>query len=152
MDQTLWKISVASSVVGLLDSLYLSWSKLAHTAVFCGGSGQCETVQSSSYAEFAGIPIAILGVIAYLVILGIHYLETRGNFWSENGPVLLFGLGLIGFLYSAFLTYIELAVLHAICPYCVISAVAITIIFLVSIVRLVQTQPESKPTKRFIGG
>ena len=144
MAKKIWMASVVLAIIGALDALYLSWSKLAHQAVFCGGSGECETVQNSSYAELGGIPIAFLGLGAYLVILGILYLERRGGFWAANGTLAIFGISLVGFLYSAYLTYIELAVLHAICPYCVVHAVVITLIFIVSLVRLVQEQPDPK--------
>jgi uncharacterized membrane protein len=122
--------------IGLLDSLYLSWSKITQQNVFCGTSGQCETVNNSPYSEIGGVPIAFLGVGAYLVILALLYLDGKGGFWRENSWLMIFGISLIGFLYSVYLTYIEIAVLYAICVYCVVSAIAITIIFLISVFRL----------------
>jgi len=131
--------------IGLLDSLYLSYVKIINSQVYCGTSGQCETVNSSRYSEISGIPIAYLGLIAYLIILVLLFLETRSPFWKENSPLAVFGISLVGVIYSAYLTYIEIAVLHAICPYCVVSAIAMFLIFIIAIIRLVQVQTGTKP-------
>jgi len=131
--------------IGLLDALYLSWSKLAHQQVICGTYKGCETVNSSPYAEIGGIPIALLGAGAYIVILALLYLESRNSFWQENGPLAIFVISLAGTLYSAYLTYIEISVIHAVCLYCVVSAIAMTAIFAFTIVRLVNPQVETNP-------
>lgn len=97
-----------------------------------------------------GIPIAILGAGMYLVLLGILGLELRSPFWVANGPLAVFGISLAGVLYSAYLTYLEVAVIHAICPYCVISAIALVVIFGATVIRLVKYQPfqeENLPTR-----
>lgn len=152
MDKTYRLLTYVFSGVGLLDSVYLTWSKLTQKAVFCGGSSQCETVNSSSYSEFYGIPIAIIGLGAYLVILALTILETRSDFLKRNAPLLVFGMSLAGVIYSAYLTYIEIAVLRAICPYCVVSAIAILLIFILSLLRLLQPQPDTKPLRSIRGG
>lgn len=133
--------------IGMLDSLYLSWVKIINSQVYCGTSGQCETVNSSSYSMLAGIPIAYLGFGAYLVILLLLFLEGRNLFWQENSPLLVFGISLVGVLFSAYLTYIEIAVLHAICPYCVVSAIAMTLLFVIGILRLAQLQAGTIPIR-----
>lgn len=124
------------SLIGFLDSLYLSWLEFTHREAFCAGSGDCQTVANSPYSEIAGIPIAVLGIGAYLVILGLLYLEQKGEFWREYSPLMIFGISLVGVIYSIYLTYIEIAVIYAICPYCVISAIAMLLIFVMSIARL----------------
>jgi uncharacterized membrane protein len=128
--------SLALAVIGALDSGYLSWVKLAHTPLYCSGSGACEAVNSSIYAEFNGIPIALVGLASYLVIVALLALEGRAGWLQVYGPLAVFGLALTGTLYSAYLTYIELFVLHAVCPYCVVSAVVMTGILILSVVRL----------------
>jgi len=133
--------------IGMLDSLYLSWVKIVNSQVYCGTSGQCETVNSSSYSMLAGVPIAYLGFGAYLVILLLLLLERRSLFWQENSPLLVFGISLVGVLFSAYLTYVEIAILHAICPYCVVSAIAMTILFVIGILRLAQVQAGSIPIR-----
>jgi uncharacterized membrane protein len=131
--------------IGLLDALYLSWSKLAHQQVICGTYKGCETVNSSPYAEIGGIPIALLGAGAYITILGLLYLEDSNSFWQDNGPLAIFVISLAGTLYSAYLTYIEIAVINAICLYCVASAIAMTVIFALTTLRLVSPQAETNP-------
>ena len=144
-DKNLWIISVVVAAIGALDSLYLAWSKLFNQPVFCGPYGGCETVNSSRYAEVGGIPIAILGLGAYLLILVFLLLENSDGMWREYSPYLVFGISLGGFLYSIYLTYLELAVIHSICLYCVLSAIAITILFILSIPRLLRPQAETYP-------
>jgi uncharacterized membrane protein len=129
-----------AAVIGLLDSLYLSWSKLANQQVICGTYKGCETVNASPYAEIGGFPIALLGAGAYLSILVLLYLENRNDFWIQNGILGIFVISLAGTLYSAYLTFIEIAVLRAICIYCVVSAIAITAILVLTIIRLVIPQ------------
>lgn len=133
------------SSIGLVDSLYLTWVKLTNRVAFCGKYGGCETVGSSSYSTILGIPIALFGAGAYLVILILLFLENKGQFWRENSSILVFGVTLVGVLYSAYLTYLELAVIHAICPYCVVSAIAMLVLFLLAILRLVRGQVEANP-------
>ena len=108
------------------------------TAAFCTCAGGCETVNTSPYSTIAGIPIALIGLGAYLVIGALAFASTRDWPISEPAPLAVFGLSLIGVLYSLYLTYLELFVIRAICPWCVASAVLITAIWLVSIVALVK--------------
>lgn len=144
-NHTLRLVSLVVAGIGLIDAIYLTWVKLAHTQVFCGGYGGCETVASSPYAEIGGIPIALFGAGAYLVILVLLSLEGNSVFWKENSPLLIFGITLAGVLYSAYLTYLEIAVIHAICPYCVVSAVAMLTLFILGLLRLVQNMAETSP-------
>ena len=139
--------TIIFAAIGLLDSIYLTWSKLAQRAVFCGGSNQCETVNSSVYSEIWGIPIAVLGVGSYLLILVLLILESRGGIWRGSGPLVVFGLSLVGVIYSIYLTYIEIAVLKAICPYCVVSAIVVTGIFILTLVRVVDVQTDVDPIR-----
>ena len=133
------------AVIGLIDALYLTWVKLAHTEAAClPGIGNCETVNSSRYASINGIPIALLGAGAYLTILVVLSLEQRQGFWMENGEMMIFGLSLVGVLYSIYLTYLELAVIHAICPFCILSALVILSIFVINLVRLSTNQANSQ--------
>jgi len=132
-----WRLaSLLLVVIGWFDTAYLSYVKVINSKIYCGGSAQCDIVNNSSYSEVSGVPIAYIGFTAYLVIGLLHILETRRISWQRNVPLVIFGLSLTGVLYSAYLTYIEIAVLKAICPYCVVSAVVMLLIFLISIVRL----------------
>jgi uncharacterized membrane protein len=130
--------SVALALVGAVDAAYLTGVKLAGTEVFCGTSSSCSTVNNSIYATIGGVPIAVLGLGAFLVIGGLLLLEDRSPALAPWAPVAVFGMALTGTLYSAYLTYVELFVIHAICPYCVLSAVCITGILALAVVRLVR--------------
>ena len=136
MDGKLRTASLVLAVLGLLDSIYLVWVKYTGAYALCGPIGDCESVNSSQYSEIFGIPIALLGAGAYAVMIVLLLLENRGQFWVELGPMIFFGLSLIGVLYSIYLTYIEVAVLKAICPYCVISAIIFGVLMIFSGIRL----------------
>ena len=124
--------------IGFVDSLYLTYVKLSNSYAICGPIGDCESVNTSKYAEIAGIPIALLGVGAYLVIILLLLMENRGDYWAEYGSIMVFGISLAGVLYSAYLTYVEIYVLRAICPYCVVSAVVLVLLLALATTRLVR--------------
>jgi uncharacterized membrane protein len=132
----LHRISLVLALLGALDAGYLTYIKLAHVEAICRGVGNCEAVNSSVYAQIGGIPIALLGLGAYLAILALLVLEPRVSVLQDYAPLAIFGLALTGTLYSAYLTYVELFVIHAICPYCVTSAALITGLFILAVVRL----------------
>lgn len=137
-DRSLRLASIVLAVLGAADSLYLLILKYSHNDKMCLGSGDCSTVNLSSYSEIYGIPISLLGLLAYLVLVAILVLEPRLQILRENGALAAFGIGLAGVGYSAYLTYVELYVIHAVCPFCVFSAVAMTLIFILAIIRLVK--------------
>ena len=127
-------IALVAAIIGALDSIYLSWVKLSHNETLCApGLGDCFTVNTSIYSEVYGIPIALFGLGAYLLIIAILLFGSRNTFVRENGNMAIFGTSLIGVLYSAYLSYLEAYVIHAWCPYCVLSAVMIVIVFIASI-------------------
>jgi len=134
-DRARW-VSVGLALLGALDSAYLAYIKVAHAPAFCSGVGDCESVNSSAYSEVGGVPIALFGLAAYLLLAGLLVLEHRSPALRTYGPLAVFGLALTGTLYSAYLTYVELFVLYAVCPYCVISALLITGILILALGRL----------------
>lgn len=131
-----WWLSLGLAALGLLDAAYLTYIKISGAYAYCGGFGECEVVNQSRFAELWGQPIALYGAAAYVLIGILLMLELRTGRWAELGPLGIFGVALFGTLFSAYLTYIEIAVLHAICPYCVISAIVMTLLWLISMVRL----------------
>jgi uncharacterized membrane protein len=108
----------------------------------CLGSGDCSTVNASRYSEVNGIPVAVIGAIGYAAILAALILEKRNRFFETNGTMLIFGMSLTGFIFTVWLIYVEIALLKALCPFCVTSQITMTILFLLSIVRLIR-QPQS---------
>jgi uncharacterized membrane protein len=145
MDKRLYRISVALTVLGLLVAVYMTIYKITSNDSMCLGSGDCSTVNASRYSEVNGIPVAIIGVLGYLAILVVHYMEHGRGFFKENGTLLIFGMALTGFLFTVWLIYVEFALLKALCPFCLTSQVAMTIIFIISIIRLIrQPQPQEE--------
>lgn len=133
VDWRLWLMQLLS-LAGMGVSAYLTWTHLAHQSVACGQSQDCDIVQQSVYSEIAGIPVALLGLMAYAILFALTLLRGRvPDPWDDYVPLAIFGTSLIGMLYSACLTYLELFVIHAICRWCVSSAIIITAIFLLSL-------------------
>jgi uncharacterized membrane protein len=127
----------ALCLLGIFVAGYLAWSYVGESDPYCGGSGSCADVQNSSYAKVAGVPVPVIGLVGYMVLLGLSLL--RGRVSEELDfylPVLSFGAALIGVLYSAYLTYIEAYVLLAWCYWCVGSAVIMTAIWVLTMVDL----------------
>src|SRR4029450_7198026 len=85
------------------------------------------TVQSSSYAVVAGIPIAILGLLMYVTMLGLVAVRLKRPDLYAATTMAAGAIALTGLLYSAYLTYVELFVIDAICQWCVVSAVLMTL-------------------------
>ena len=134
--ESIWLVSVILVMVGAIDSAYLAFLKFTGMVAACSDIGDCEAVNNSKYAEIGGIPLALLGLLGYLAILVFLVLEARFPSWKEGLHLGVFGFTLAGTIYSTYLTYIEIAVLHAICPYCVVSAVVMLLLFVISIIRL----------------
>jgi uncharacterized membrane protein len=107
----------ALAVAGLLISAYLTLTHVLGVAPVCiSGSGGCETVQASRYAAILGVPVAALGVVAYAALLFSAVLR------GEAGIYLGLLVSLVGTLFSAYLTYLEVFVIHALCQWCLASA------------------------------
>ena len=142
MDKWLYRISVAFVVLGLLVATYMTIYKITSNDKMCLGSGDCSTVNASRYSEVNGIPVAVIGVLGYLAILAVHYMERGRGYFKQNGTLLIFGLALTGFIFTLWLIYVEFALLRALCPFCLTSQTAMTIIFIISVIRLIR-QPLS---------
>jgi uncharacterized membrane protein len=130
------RAAIVLAALGLADSLYLTWIKLANATAVCAGIGDCELVNTSRYSEIAGLPIAAIGALAYSAILVLLLAEPRAGENSDFTKLGVFGFAFVGTLYSAYLTYVEIWILQAICPFCVASAVVITALLVISIIRL----------------
>jgi uncharacterized membrane protein len=121
------------TVIGIGIASYLTYTHYAGIKVACLSSGGCETVQASKWSKVDGVPVALLGLIGYVLIL--LSLAVRGDI----GRIGAFGLALVGFLFSAYLTYRELFTIHAICQWCVSSAVIMTVLLVLTAWRVVRT-------------
>lgn len=128
------RLTVALSLLGCGIAGYLVWVHYAGIKIVCvSGGGGCEKVQSSSYAELAGVPVALLGLIGYVGILASVLLAP-----DEAGRLAAAFLALVGFGFSVYLTWAELFRIHAICQWCVASAVLMTLLAAISLVRLLR--------------
>jgi uncharacterized membrane protein len=126
------------ALVGLFVALYLWLHALGFGgAIKCGASGGCETVQTSQWAVFLGFPVAFYGVVGYLAVLIVALLALRpASLVERKWSVVLAGLATVGVIVTAYLTYLELFVIDAICRWCVGSAIIITLIWLVALAAL----------------
>ena len=138
MDKRLRQISIVLAILGLLISIYMTIYKVTNNESMCIGSSGCSQVNASRYSEINGIPVAVLGVVGYAVILVLLFLEQRPGFFQENGSLLFFGVSLMGFLFTLYLIYIEVALIKAYCPFCLASQAIMTVIFIISVIRLVR--------------
>lgn len=123
-----------TAVVGLLIAGYMSAYKLGWLGVLPCGTGGCETVQNSPWAVFLGVPVPFLGFIGYGIMLAAALLGLQPAFVADRRvAVVLLAGGVMGFGFSGYLTYLEVAVIHAWCRWCVGSAVVATLILLFTI-------------------
>jgi uncharacterized membrane protein len=108
----------------------------------CIGSQDCSVVNASKYSKIdvAGleIPVAVLGVAGYAAILVVLLFERRIDFLQQNASLVFFGLALMGFLFTLYLVYVEIALIRAYCPFCITSQIAMTLIFFLSVIRVVR--------------
>jgi uncharacterized membrane protein len=137
-DKPYYLASIVLSLLGAADAIYLIVLKYTHAPEMCLGNGGCETVNSSAYSQIGIVPVSVIGLLGYLALLGVHFLEPRSAIFRRNGPLFTFGMSLTGVIFSAYLTWIEFYVIHAVCPFCVASAVIITLVFAIAIIRLVK--------------
>ena len=121
------------ALAGLFVALYLTMYKLGYIGTLACGTGSCEKVQASRWATFLGLPVAAWGVGYYATVLAIAIAGLTPSF-SERVSVsqVLLALTTVGLVFTAWLTYLELFVIHAICRWCVVSAVLATALFIAS--------------------
>ena len=130
---TLRRLTAVLALIGIAVAGYLTWVHYAGLDPVCvGGGGGCERVQSSRWAELAGVPVAVLGLGGYLAILASLALP------EDLGAQAAAFLSLVGFGFSAWLTYVEIEKIDAICQWCVASAVIMTALALVSVARVLR--------------
>jgi uncharacterized membrane protein len=128
------------AILGLGVSIYLTYVEVSHAQAFCGPVGDCNTVQSSSYARLFGFfPIGVLGILGYSAILVTWmWRRLRPDSFARTAGPLLYGLALFGTLFSVYLTYLELFVIHAVCIWCLGSAIIITALMLLTLPPITQ--------------
>jgi uncharacterized membrane protein len=121
--RTLSRTMIGLTVLGLGVASYLTIAHYSGGTTICPLHGGCETVQHSKYSQLDGVPVALIGLIGYVLILSVLLVGA-----SEITRLILVVLTVGGFGFSAYLTGRELFSIHAICPWCVSSAIIMTIL------------------------
>ena len=132
--------------IGFADATYLSVLHFTNQIPNCFVLGGCELVTTSKYAVIAGVPMALLGAIYYLAVfvLSVAYLDSRKIVLMK----IIGGFSVLSFLMSVTLVYLQLFVIHSICPYCMLSALTSTTIFVTMLTvywRSPKIIPDEKP-------
>jgi uncharacterized membrane protein len=122
------------ALAGIFVATYLLLYKLGKIGHLSCSVGSCETVNTSKWAKFMGAPVAAWGVVYYIAVFLLSLISTGERYAESIGVSKLLAVVTgTGFLFSVYLTYLELFQIHAICQWCVISAIIATIIFIVSL-------------------
>ena len=130
-------IVAALALAGIFVSLYLTLYKLGVIGQLSCSIGSCETVNTSRWSRFLGMPVAAWGLLFYLDVFALALISSFPRFEDERAfSIVLVAEAAVGVLFSAWLTYLELGVIHAICIWCVTSAVIVTLILVMSIADL----------------
>lgn len=138
MDKRLSQLTIGLVILGLLVSTYMTIFKITSNENMCIGSKDCSIVNASRYSEVNGIPVAVIGMAGYGALLAILLLERKPGPIQRNGTMLFFALSLLGFFFTAYLIFVEIVLIKAYCPFCITSQVAMTLIFILSVVRLIK--------------
>lgn len=123
---------LAVSLIGLMDSVYLTTEHYSGGTVTCNIISGCNAVLTSPYSAIFGIPLALLGAIYYAIIFfgAISYLESKAKIsWQ-----ILAILPIPAWIFSIWLLYLQGAVIKSYCQYCLLSFATSTILFVFAII------------------
>ncbi|MDZ4231196.1 MAG: vitamin K epoxide reductase family protein [Patescibacteria group bacterium] len=138
---------IVFSLGGLIDVAYLTFKHFEGGEVACGiiPGADCDLVLGSAYSEVLGVPLALLGALYYLTVLGLagFYLKSKKHQFLQA----LLPLTALGFLFSVYLIYIQAFVLRAFCAFCLISALTSTVLLGITIALVVLSRKRSKLVK-----
>jgi uncharacterized membrane protein len=121
------------SLAGLFISGYLYLYKIGKIGSLACGTGDCETVQLSSWSRFAGLDVSLIGVLGYACLLALSLASLQAGAyrqWPIRAMAVAAGIGAV---FTLYLTYLELFVIHAVCRWCVASGVIIVAILVVAL-------------------
>jgi uncharacterized membrane protein len=124
---------IVLATIGLGVASYLTYVHYSGAPPACTAGGSCLKVQTSVYSKLAGVPVALIGLIGYVAILGSLLLPE-----NETTRFATAAFTLVGFGFSAYLTGRELFSIHAICEWCVSSAVIMTVLMILSVWRFLR--------------
>jgi len=131
-------ISLILLLAAIFVSGYLTYINYSAGDAVCPATGRfdCGTVLNSSYSKMGGVPISLWGLATNLIMLGILLLQPRLAFFATYGVMLFFGVIVFAFLFSVYLVYLQAFVIKAYCIWCLTHEAIITLLLLVSILRL----------------
>jgi uncharacterized membrane protein len=122
------------ALVGILISAYMSAYTFGLLGTIVCGSGGCETVQNSPWAVFLGVPVPVIGLLGYGALFAAAMVGLQPAFAEDRRVAWVLVAGaVIGVLFSAYLTWLEAAVIRAWCRWCVTSAVLAVLIFIFTV-------------------
>jgi uncharacterized membrane protein len=124
---------IAIATVGLGVASYLTYVHYSGIQPICSAGGSCLEVQTSVYSKLAGVPVALMGLIGYVAILGSLLIPE-----NEESRFATMAITIVGFGFSAYLTYRELFSIHAVCEWCASSAVMMTILACLAVWRFLR--------------
>lgn len=129
-----WIVPVLA-LIGLGVAAYLVYIEISHAEAICGPVGNCNQVQSSVYASIFGIPIALLGLLNYsgVILLWFGNRQKANATFKRLAAVMLLGLTIFGVIFSIYLTWAELFLIHAVCAWCLTSAIITTVLMLIAL-------------------
>ena len=144
-DRRLRLAALVLALIGLGVASYLTYVHYEDIRPVCGLGGDCVKVQTSEWSKLAGIPVAVLGLVAYATIL--VSLVVPGEEALIAGAL----TSLVGFGFSAYLTYRELFTIDAICQWCVASAIIMTLLAAVTTARLLLSPNDERGAIPYVG-
>ncbi|HJW37926.1 MAG TPA: vitamin K epoxide reductase family protein [Candidatus Udaeobacter sp.] len=115
----LYAAAAIVALAGLADATYLSVQAFTGETLSCGGSPDCFRVLGSSYSKVGGIPVALLGALAYFSVFALATFAAYG--YARAGTLLIPIIGAM-FLATLWFLYVQAFLLHAYCRYCLFSA------------------------------
>jgi uncharacterized membrane protein len=141
---------IVLTAIGLGVATYLTYIHYAGIKPLCGrNGGGCEIVQTSEYSKLAGVPVALIGLIGYVTILASLLAPE-----TETTRFATVAFTVVGFGFSAYLTYRELFSIHHICEWCVSSAIIVTVLMCLAVWRFLRGDgtPGPTPAQSELGG
>jgi uncharacterized membrane protein len=129
---------LAVSVAGIGVAAYLTYVHYQPRALICTGSGGCEAVQDSTYAMLAGIPVAVLGLVAWVGVLALAIWD------SPLARTLTVAVAVVALAFAAYLVIVQLFVIDAICVWCMANdLVLVPLLAVLAVARLRTTDGEA---------
>jgi uncharacterized membrane protein len=144
-DRHLRLAAIVLALIGLGVAGYLTYVHYEDIRPVCGLGGDCVKVQTSEWSKLAGIPVAVLGLVGYAVIFVSLFVP------GEEALIAGALTSLIGFGFSAYLTYRELFTIDAICQWCVASAIVMTLLAVVTTARLLRAPGDQRGAIPYVG-